>query len=362
MNYKFLVNTCLLGGLLACLFILFGCAESTSNATVQLPNAQATSIDINKKIEELTQKIAQNPKDTLLYYERSKYYFEKRDTNACLQDISKAISLSPNNEDFCAVKGFYFYNFQQDDSAEFYYGKAVQMGTINAETYFMLGNLFTMKGAYNDATKFYFKAINFKNDSPDYYFARGFAYQKAKNFDFAEADYKSALHLDTNYVKSYAALFDLYFNDKNDGVGALFFNSKILAKDSLHPAGRLNLSYHYYREYKQTTNPAAGKKYLTLALENAAKAVQRDQNYADAYYQRGYILFEIQKYNEAIDDFERVIKLNPKHARAYFMLGSLYEAFDSPAEAKQFYENALRFNPNLQEAKTALLALNKAKS
>lgn len=350
---KFTINVCLHFCLVAGLCGMWACQESKEDERQSQKNTEADT-SFTAKIETLNKKLAQTAKDPLLFYERSKLYFENKDSARAFADINQAIKLAPDNPSLYNVKALYFYVRQSDDSASFYYREAARLGTIDAVTFFNLGNLATLKGKYDEALKWYRKAINFRSDAPDYYFAIGFARQKSKDYVGAEEEYKKAIRLDTNYVKSYSALFDMYFNELNDPTGALFFNNKILQKDSLHPAGRLNLSYYYYKEYKKSNKPELGKKYITLALENATRALKKNARFADAYYQRGYLFFELRQYNKAIDDFENVVRLNPKNAKAYFMLGAIYEAFDSYAEAREFYQKCLTLDPTLKEAQTAL--------
>lgn len=58
----------------------------------------------------------------------------------------------------------------------------------------------------------------------------------------------------------------------------------------------------------------------------------------------GKFYFLNHKYDEAIGEFQKAIKLNPKNPDIYYNLGLLYETKNMKPEAKQMYTKALELN------------------
>ena len=65
----------------------------------------------------------------------------------------------------------------------------------------------------------------------------------------------------------------------------------------------------------------------------------------------GKFYFISGKYDEAIEEFEKVIKINPKNADAYFNVGMVKEAKNDFSGAKKMYEKTLEITPDHKTAK-----------
>lgn len=70
--------------------------------------------------------------------------------------------------------------------------------------------------------------------------------------------------------------------------------------------------------------------------------------------EKGKFYFVSEKYDEAIAEFERVIKINPKNADAYFNMGIVKEAKNDSKGAKKMYEKTLEITSDHKTAKKHL--------
>ncbi len=69
------------------------------------------------------------------------------------------------------------------------------------------------------------------------------------------------------------------------------------------------------------------------------------------YYNRGNAYFYLGKYDEAIADYNQVIKLKPKYAEAYSNRGNVYKKLKKYDEAIADYEKFIELaksNPKLK--------------
>lgn len=63
------------------------------------------------------------------------------------------------------------------------------------------------------------------------------------------------------------------------------------------------------------------------------------------YANKGFVLFELNKFDEALVEYEHAIRLNPNNASYYNNKGFVLFNFNKYEEAKQAYEKAISLNP-----------------
>jgi tetratricopeptide (TPR) repeat protein len=93
------------------------------------------------------------------------------------------------------------------------------------------------------------------------------------------------------------------------------------------------------------------KKDQIKALECLNKALELDPTFTDAMQEKGCLLGEMERFDEAISIFETVIKLNegaidgggPETARVIGNIGSIYFLRKDYKKAEEFYRTALSF-------------------
>ena len=82
-----------------------------------------------------------------------------------------------------------------------------------------------------------------------------------------------------------------------------------------------------------------------------------DYTYIDAYKEKAVCLYELAKYNEAIETLQKAVSLKSTYDEAFFWLGRCYQKLNMPKEAQANYEMALQIDPDYAEAKDALSRL-----
>ena len=82
------------------------------------------------------------------------------------------------------------------------------------------------------------------------------------------------------------------------------------------------------------------------AIKDFNKVIELNPNYAEDYYGRGYAYAELNEYERAIEDYDRTIALNPKFAEAYYNRGLAYAELNEYKRAIEDYGKAIALNPD----------------
>lgn len=134
-------------------------------------------------------------------------------------------------------------------------------------------------------------------------------------------------------------------------------NIRVLALcDSLIKADSLHIHaepYYYKGIYYSNIND----KEKALAFFN--NAIKVDYNFLDGYIEKGSILYDLKKYNEALDVFKLCLTISPKFADAYYWIAKSQEAMGQKQDAKLNYERAFNLDAELIEAKQGAERLSK---
>jgi AAA+ superfamily predicted ATPase len=93
------------------------------------------------------------------------------------------------------------------------------------------------------------------------------------------------------------------------------------------------------------------------AIERYTKAIEKDHDYASAYFNRALSFAILNKYDNATKDANKVLALEPNSCDAPYVMGIISEYKQDYAGAAVWYEKSLASNPNYDQARSRLNAL-----
>jgi tetratricopeptide (TPR) repeat protein len=137
-------------------------------------------------------------------------------------------------------------------------------------------------------------------------------------------------------------LADKYSADNNPK--AIRLCDSLIKMDSLHIHPE---PYYFKGIYYSNINDNA------KALSAFNDAIQHDYNYLPAYKEKGEILFNAKKYNEAMKIFQLANIIDATYPDAYFWMGKCQEAMGQKEEAKLNYQRAYELDKTFKDAKEA---------
>ena len=168
------------------------------------------------------------------------------------------------------------------------------------------------------------------------FFKAGEDFAKAENFKDAIEQFTRALELDPDYDKAYSSRAEAYASMKEHKAAAEDFD-RALAFDQKDEElfYRSGQQWHLYGDN-------------LLALERLGAAIEMKGNFLEAYRVRWAVNMALLKYEEALVDAKRCLKLKDDE-QAYFNLALVYENLELFDEAAEAYRKSLQKNDKIAE-------------
>jgi tetratricopeptide (TPR) repeat protein len=98
-------------------------------------------------------------------------------------------------------------------------------------------------------------------------------------------------------------------------------------------------------------------KDFPLAAELVDRAVTLQPKWAEAWYKRATVLYQLDDPVGAMADLHRALTIEPRHFNAWAGLGHILMASDDKARALEAYRRALRINPKFAPVQTLVTRL-----
>jgi tetratricopeptide (TPR) repeat protein len=297
------------------------------------------------RLDSLSQLLEKSPSNTELLNERAKTFLEVNEVNYALADIGKALLLDSTVAKYYLTISDVYFRLNKPVQCKNALLKAHDLQPNYVEPLYRLAQFELYLGNHQTS-------INYANDMLRID-ARDDRPFMVKALCFKElGDTAKAIH---NYLESTTENPDNY--DAFVELGVLHWaQNNPLAENYLKSAldikpDGVDALYALGMQYQQVDK-------LNEALETYTRILQIDSTYRTAYYNMGYIKYQyLQLYNEALANFDEAVKVDSKYYQAVYMRGLCYEAKGDVARAKQEYSYAIQLNPDYGLAAAGLTRL-----
>ncbi len=206
----------------------------------------------------------------------------------------------------------------------------------------------------NDAS--YDSAIALTDDEIKKDSGNAYLWNMKATLQFENDDTLNAIKSLENAVKIYPmpeyliALGTIYAEVKNIksliiADGLLKVNKAKSGKDAFFVKG---LYYNYTNDKKKAINFFDSSIHLNFT-------------YMYAYREKAIALYDLGKYDEALQTLRRAVTIQNNFEEGYYWMGKCYEKLQQPDDAIQSYQNALLYDKNFIEAREALDKLQSEK-
>jgi tetratricopeptide (TPR) repeat protein len=290
------------------------------------------TLNSDDKIALLDAKIRKNPKDSELYFARSKAFFEQKKIKEALLDAKKAINLNNKDVDYYILEADILFASGETTLAFDALQNALKVDSKSKDAYLKTAELSLYLRDYDKVNVNVNKVLALDKLNAKAYFLKGWTLKEQGDTVRAVEAYKKAVELKSDYDEAFEEL-GLLYAIKGDGLAVEYLNSTI----SLNPQNteamyalaeifRKNGNYQKALDtYKQVldikpddvkTLNSVGyvnmeeKKAYDVALECFNKAIATDSNYALAWLNRGDTYERMGQIKKAKDDYLKVIELS----------------------------------------------------
>lgn len=288
----------------------------------------------------LTDSIKSEPVNAGLYFRRAILLNKNNFPEPALADFRKAWSLS--NEEKYALGISNILLEKNPDSAAAFIQIALQKLPESYLLKLSLAHAYDAKNKTEDALKICDEILMFDPNQLDALLLKSDLLEKKQDINGSIVALEKAYSLAPQLIDINYKLAFKYAENKNSKVIGLC--DSLIKKDSLGQ----NAEPFYFK----------GVYYYNIdnkikALEMFDLAIQHDYNFLDAYLEKGRILFELKKYNDAFRTFQLAATITPTFADAWYWMGKCQEAIGNNEEAKLNYQRAYGLDKTLTEAKEA---------
>lgn len=332
--------------ILGLLLVLFACdntpKQPQAGSTTDKPTMPVT---VNEAIQSLSDSIALDSTNALLYATRAKAYFANEQVGQAMIDINRSLQLDPNNVDTYLLLADVYYALGDQDNIASTLNRAAETNPLDARPLVKLAELNLLQQNFNLAIGYVDKALQLSSYNPRAYFVKGMCYMAAKQ------DTVSALK---NF--QLASEQDASFYDPVEQISRIYAAQQPpFALDYLRKAQQQFPDYPTTRYELALFLQSHGSPEEAL-LHYDTLLIQQPNNYI-VLFNKGYVNYVYLEDNvAALDYFNQALNVNPKYLDAFYNKGRVLEQMGDYAQAMEIYKEVLKNQPDY---KLAIDAINR---
>ncbi|HKK81555.1 MAG TPA: tetratricopeptide repeat protein, partial [Prolixibacteraceae bacterium] len=354
----------------------------------------------DKAIADCNQLIRLRPNSPMGYMSRGLIKIEKEDFAGALRDFDMAIYFDPNNAFAYQNRGMVKQQLESYEAAIMDYNKAIEIDKQMASAYFNRGMAKEVLGRESYQSDYEYASTldpryakrpwKTKEEREEQTQQQRQAWQQQANNSTKKDSIQekttaadSTLKIDEEELRKRKMRANLVVSDirdtpdektsgkvqnRNINIQLLpIFEIATINKNQANneSVGYFNLNIeklnakNNYQPYLTITNQAFSNAEMVSYYENQIlfynQKIKQNSNYAENYLYRGIFRYLTQRYNEAINDFTKVIELDERNLPAYFMRANTHfkmiETIENISSSENILLNANTNQPAQNEVK-----------
>ena len=339
--------------------------------------------DLEKALDDNSKSIELDPNNEVYFYQRGYWYGELKKTDLSLENYKKALQINPSNIDVINSIGFIYENLGKIDLALETYNQGINLEKTDpsaaANCYNNRARIYEQQGKFDDALKDYSKAIQIEPKNAFWYYSKGAFLENFMNKPYdALLDYTMAISLDsieTSYLWHRGKLFSEKLNNQEMAIQ----NFEQILKIEPNDVNALNWSSIFYHRNNEINKAIEGYKKIIKMGDSIKKLENKEGDYGwaninlaeiyqcenkveealslyneginympedvEGYYWRSWFFaLYLKKYEDAISDFSKAIKLDPKNPYWYLNRSKIYQLNGDNEKAKNDIDDAVKIS------------------
>ncbi|MDA3899268.1 MAG: tetratricopeptide repeat protein [Spirochaetes bacterium] len=348
--------------------------EDKSEALIYLGRIELANENFTKAIDYFKRSLKYNDKNHAAYIETARAYTGMNDLDRAIDYIDMAIEKRPDLDDAFVAKGNILFKQKKfkaaadmykhatsinSDNAYAHYNRALSLlktgerteameelklagtsdkGRIAYLSYSRLGSLSLEENNVESAIKYLNYAINLNSNSPEDLFNLGLAYLKKDDKDRAIDYFTKAEETGSDDIILLQGLADVYSSSYNNYAKGIDLYKKVAAKNSRNVTVLKKLGELYYKS--RDFNAALVYFRRITEIEPAS------ENARQALLYMGTIYDENERYEDAIDAYQKSLNINPRDDETLYFMGQSYNNSGDTINAIQTWRKAYSINPD----------------
>ena len=328
--------------ILAIAFYLFSCNTDNSSATEQdiivRDSTESEQIVEFRAINELLKKDINNAN---LYLKRAKLFMKYNDLSSAVNDLSRAIKIDSLIPDYYLLKAELLKNQVKLKEAKQTLDQCMLIDNGNVQARIELGWLALVAKNYKQALDYADAALKRDIHNAEAYYLKGMIFEDKQDTVLAISSFNTAIEQENDYYEAYIQLGLLHYYQSNKLAKEYLKNALRIKPNSLEAL----YAYAMYCQENEEYNEAIETYYKILKINQ----------YREPYFNLGFIHQEYLKvYDVAIENYTKAIAIEPRYLEAYYNRGLCYEELKDYKKAEKDLRHALKLNPQYTHAAIAL--------
>lgn len=328
------------------IFIWCGCNCNQQKEKNEIVKTEDTLLLRTPETQRLDSLIELQPGNANLYYELGEVRMLQNELEAAISNLQKAISIETKPDFYLALSKTYFLAGDLVMST-----KVLEEGIeINPSSQILLVALSKNKLYFKEhaqSIQYADSALKQNIYNAEAYFLKGMTLKETGDTNKAIQQFQTCIEQDPAYFDAYMQLGILYSRRGNALAVPYLENALNTNPESIEAL--YALGYHY-----QTVS-----KDYSKAKETYRTIIEKNPDYAQAFYNMGYIHFQTDSLEKAEKNFKIAVKVDPVYADAYYMLGLCAEVRNDFSTARKQYAQTLSIDGNHTLATVGLNRIKK---
>lgn len=348
---------------LVLLLFVLSCNSSVTEKFDKKNNKNIEAVNSNEPVVELyniDKEIIKNPTSPNVYLKRALYYQNKRDFSSALEDINRALSITPDVSFLKYHKAAILYElavFKQDisliDESKIYLDNCIKQDMEIIPPRLLRAKIFLFEKKTDDAMKLVNEVLKINQTVAEAYLIKGMIYHFLGNNKLASSSYQTAIEVDPNYYDAYIHMGMI--SENSNSYNSIDYYNSAIEIEPFNIEGHRNkgLYYHFKSNYVSARN-------------SFKKIIKIDSNFEETYFNIGNTFLGQYEKEVSNDDyldsaffyFNRALQINPYYVQSLHNLGMCYEIKGKIDLARKYYQQAIKIDNEFLPSLNALNLLD----
>jgi tetratricopeptide (TPR) repeat protein len=286
--------------------------------------------------------LLKEPDNAELYHKRAVIYFNLKQLDEAVNDSKRAIRLDSTKAPYFLTLADVYFTQNNTRLAKELLEMTEKKFPENTEALLKLAELFFLVRQYQKGIDYVNRVLKIDPNIAKAYYIKGSIYRESGDTARAISSLETAVEQDNRYTDAFYDLGIIYAARKSPVAFEYYDNVS-----RIDPA---NDDVRYARaKLLQDLNKT------NEAISEYEALVKKNPNCVNCYYNLGAIYLEIRKDNkQALENFTSAIEKDSAYAEAYFARGYTYAKMKDKESARKDYKKCLELRPDFDAAIQAL--------